>query len=276
MFIANAIAIGENNINVGYSTELQSWVDAGTLAGNTLPSASILSALDTFLGTALETGTVISRMKTGYIFHAGSKEMAKLNLKNPSTFALTEVGTVTFSEGNGCKSASSSYFSQPFKSDQYSGIESDLTCIQYVSESSAMFGSNRPSGFRTDVATGGGFYMRTLIDASTGWFWGFSATKITFSNTDHKGLYVMLNNGSLSIVYKNGVKSSLAITPSAPLTSQNRLILAGNNNTGSGITPIDFYPYYVSLDFLFDRFSDADELAFRTAFNTYKTAVGLP
>lgn len=258
---------GQQGGAVTYSVELQAWIDAGTLAGHTLPNADILSAIDALLGSALETGTIISRMKTGYIFHAGSKGMAKLNLKDPATFPLTEVGTVTFSEGNGCKSASSSYFDQPFRSNQYAGIQSNLTCAQYISESDTTQATQMPHGFRS----GFGLYFAYRPRASSQVVLNFDGGN-AYTSANHKALFVHGNDGSNSVIYRDGVKSSFVVAATAPTDAINRYILARNNN---GVADA-FYTRFVSYDFLFDRFSDADELAFRTASNNYKTAVGLP
>lgn len=255
------------------SEEITAWLAKGTAEAYTLPSATIQNALHAFmddLGASL-----VSRMKTGYIMHAGSKEMGTLNLKDPLTYQTSLVNSPTFSEGNGMKSnGTTSYINQPFKSNEYAGIESDLTSISYVSEASIDVNSTSVYGV---VTTSGGAnfnILRPVSGVNVGSMFHHS-TVTSFSNSQHKGLYVMTYDGINNVVYKDGVKSTVAVSPVASNLAINRFILCRNGGASGG-TPLDFYSLFVAIDFLFDRFSDADELAFRTAFNTYKTAVGLP
>lgn len=258
--------------------DVAAWYNQVVADGGTAPSQNVLNALSVFINTPLSTGTIKSRMKTGYILHSGDTTVGRRNLKDPSTYRSSIVGALQFSEGNGTRSdGTTGYFSQPFKSNEYSGIQSDLTTIHYISESSAVGTFTNPSGFRV-TAAGSVFYtFHPFADASGGAHYAFSATIRRFTSTNQKGLYVYLNNGTGSIVYKDGTKTTSAATaPSVPNISQNRLILAANTDVGSGVTPSGFYAKYMAVDFLFDQFNDADELSFRTAFNTYKTSVGLP
>lgn len=261
----------------GYSAELQAWVSAVEAGGNTAPSATVLRALDTFLATSLETGTILSRMKTGYIFHAGSKGAAKVNLKNPALYPLTESGTVTWSEGNGCRSATNSYFRQPFKTNEYAGIESDLTVINYVSESSAEQATKVVSGFRTSNSAFHFMNISPVQAAGIGMSIIHYTTGSNAANAEHKGLYIATYNGTQKVLYKDGVKNAVAATPSAPtILGNDRAILAHNSaTTNGGFTASGHYDKYVGVDFLYDRFSDTDASLWKTAFDTYKTAAGL-
>lgn len=259
-----------------YGAAVNSWLSQGTADGGTPPSAAILTALSTFM-TSLDAsglGPSGSRMKTMNIMHTGSKEFVKLNIKNVSTFKYVEGGTVSFSEGNGCKSASNSYFEHPFKSDQYAGIETDLTEINYVSESSTTNTNEIVSGCTPALSRF--LLLRPKSGALNGAYSHYDATLTTFTSANHKALYVRTYAGGNKVVYRDGVKTSTAVTPTAPTVSQSRVVLGLNSNAGSGVTAGSFYTLYVSLDALYDSFSDADESAFRTAFNTYKTAVSLP
>lgn len=262
----------------GLNSYVSAWIAQGIADGGVSPSPTVLSALSTFVNSLEGSGIgpSSSRMLTCNIMHSGSKEFVKLNLKNPSTFKYTEVGTVTFSEGNGCRSASSSYFHHAFKSNQYAGIESNLTSINYVSESSTSL-FNTISGFRTSSTDGAvGFYVQPLQSVSAGLSRGYDANATTFSSNNHKGLYVLTRNAGNNIIYKDGSKTTIATAGIAPTNSCNRIVLGYNSSAAGTLAPLSQYTKYVAFDALYDAFSDADELAFRTAFNAYKTAVGLP
>ncbi|MBW3546236.1 MAG: hypothetical protein KY428_11675, partial [Bacteroidetes bacterium] len=106
---------------VTIDADVQAWLDRGTVLGYTLPSASVQTALSDFVKT-LKADGLFTRMKTGYILHAGSAQMGTLNLKAPLTYQTTLVNSPIFSEGNGMKSnGTSSYIDQPFKSNEYAG-----------------------------------------------------------------------------------------------------------------------------------------------------------
>lgn len=259
-----------------YGAAVNSWLSQGIADGGTPPSATILNALSAFM-TSLDAsglGPSGSRMKTMNIMHTGSKEFVKLNIKSVGTFKFVESGTVSFSEGNGCKSASSSYFEQPFKSDQYAGIETDLTEINYISESSTTNLNDTVSGF---TPAGARFLLlRTKSGVANGAYCHYDNPLTIFTSGNHKALYVRTYAGGNKVVYRDGVKTSTAVTPTAPTVSQSRIVLGINTNAGGGVTVSNHYTLYVAIDALYDAFSDADESAFRTAFNTYKTAVSLP
>src|SRR3546814_10498195 len=90
------------------------------------------------MATALKAGGYWNDIHRFHILHAGDTLLGRRNLVNPTdTHRTTISGTLLFSEGNGSKSNGTSYINQPFKSDEYVGIESDLIVIQYISESSA-------------------------------------------------------------------------------------------------------------------------------------------
>lgn len=270
--------IGQSQVGAAYAPSVRSWLSQGVADGGTPPSPTILNALSAFM-TSLDTagiGPSGSRMKTGNIMHSGSKEFVKLNLKDVATYKWTEVGTVDFSEGNGCRSASSSYFHHAFKSNEYAGIESNLTSIQYISESNATGSSSQTSqGFRTSSTLSLFFATNPKFDGTNGQIYHFSGAT-NFLSANHKALIVNTFTGGNNVIYRDGVKTTAAVTPTAPTTACNRMVLAYNSSTASTISPLNFYPKYIAIDFLYDAFSDADELAFRTAFNTYKTAVSLP
>lgn len=258
-----------------FDDDYQAWLDAITTNGDTLPLDNIQLAQNQLV-LDLKTDGLWTRMKTGYLLHSGSAGAGRVNLKNPATYQSTLVNSPSFSEGNGIRSnGTSSYINQPFKSDEYAGIESDLTAVTYVSESSTdqtlmlLFGMNT----RSSSGVFGIIPNWTSGDA----FYHYQGSGSSFTNTDHRGLYVLTHDGTQSVIYKDGTKTAATVTPVAPNISINRLILARNNHTSSGgVTPIQFYNKYVAYDFLFDRFSDTDESTLRGILDTYKTSTGLP
>lgn len=270
MFIINPYSF------VGLDADVKAWLDRGAALGYVLPSTTVQNALSDFV-KSLKTNGLFTRMKTGYIMHAGSSQMGTLNLKNPLTYQTTLVNSPTFSEGNGMKSnGTSSYIDQPFKSNEFTGIESNLTVINYVSESNNTTTAISVNGFLTKPSQY--FALNPLHNLTQGVYFNYKASPwLTFSNNNHKGLYIGTYLNTNASMYKDGVKTTDAQVPEPPTTSVNRFILAYNDSaTNGGVSPLNFYTVFVSLDFLFDSFSDTDESNFRTAFNTYKSAVNLP
>lgn len=259
-----------------FDPDVRAWLNRGTALGYTLPSSTVQNALSDFI-KSLKTNGLFTRMKTGYIMHAGSSQMGTLNLKNPLTYQTTLVNSPTFSEGNGMKSnGTTSYIDQPFKSNEFVGIQSNLTVINYVSESNNTTTGISTNGFLTKA--GQYFALNPLHTTTEGRYFHYGPSPwLPFSNTNHKGLYIGTHSSPNTSIYKDGIKTTAAQTPEAPTNSINRLILAYNDSATDGaIAPANFYTAFVSVDFLFDSFTDADESNFRTAFNTYKTAVALP
>lgn len=264
----------------GYQSNIQSWLTQGIADGGTPPSGSILTALSTFMNS-LNTagiGPSSSDMLSMNIMHTGSKEFVKLNIKNVAQYKYTESGTVTFSEGNGCKSASSSYFNQPLKSNEFAGIESSFTFINYVSESETTDANIAPSGVRT--GTPAFEYMQLWPKAGGArvfsWLHGTQSNQAASSN--HKGLFIVTNTPTANVLYRDGVKTSVAKVPVAPTVQRNRLVLAYNDGTSiDGVTATGHYTRFVALDVTYRiPFDDTKAANFKTAFDAYKTAVGLP
>lgn len=252
----------------GFDSDYTTWLNRLTALGYTKPSLLIQSAQSNFF-ISLKGYGLFSRMKTGYFLHAGSAEAGTVNLKNPLTYQSTLVNSPTFSEGNGMKSnGTTSYINQPFKSDEYAGIENDITSVNYVSESNVTFASGSVAGCLTSPSKS--FTLQPFKDAN-GYAYHFSLAQ-GFANNNHKGLYCVARAAASFSIYLNGVKTTFAIATEAPTVSINRYILGYNNNGTIAL----LYNKFVACDFLFNAFTDADELNFRTAFDTYKTAVGLP
>lgn len=262
-----------------YQTNVQSWLTQGIADGGTPPSAAILNALSTFM-SSLDTfgiGPSSSDMLSCNIMHTGSKEFVKLNIKNVAQYKYTESGTVSFSEGNGCKSASSSYFNQPLKSNEFAGIESSFTFINYVSESETTDANTAPSGVRTGTPA---FEYMLLWPKSAGrvftWLHGTQSNQTASGN--HKGLFIVTNTPTDNVLYRDGVKTSVAKVPVAPTVQRNRLVLAYNDGTTTdGVTATGHYTRYVAIDATYRiAFDDTKAANFKTAFDAYKTAVSLP
>lgn len=251
---------------------------SGTLS-QPLPSQGVQSAQNKFV-TDMKSAGLWSRLKTGYFFHAGSLAGAcRVNIKDPSTYLLTVSGSPFFFEGMGTRSSLNGYFNQPFKSDEYSGIQTDLTSVQGISnyeEYDVIAQANFSQGMRMNAAGTSVFATYPKYDASLGYFYHGTAS-VSFANTDqHEGIYTLTYNGTQSVMYRNGAKTTATNTPIAPGISINRFILSYNNATvNGGTTPSTFYDRYVWGDFLFDRFTDADELAFRTILTNYKNSLDI-
>lgn len=261
----------------GFDADVQAWLDQLAIDGATTPTVTVQNALSDF-ATSLKSYGLWTRMKTGYILHSGDTTVGRRNLKDPATYRTTLSGTLTFSEGNGTKSNGTSYINQPFTSNEFAGIETDLTVVQYVSESATTAATIASHGF---MVNSNGSMMVTYplqsgVNGLSNTYNTAGAPRLTFTSNNHKGLYVSTHNGTGNVMYKDGVKTSNTTAAVAPNLTQNRTILAFNNNTSGGVSPLQFYTRYLSVDFLFDQFDDTDELNFRTAFDDYKTAVGLP
>lgn len=239
-----------------------------------LPSQRVQIAQNRLV-KALKAASLWTRMKTGYFFHAGSLNGAcRVNLKNPATYLLTVGGSPFFYRGMGTRSSSNGYFDQPFKSDEYSGIETDLTVVQCMSnwnEWDDVALTSFSSGMRMNSA---GTAFMTLYPKynTTQGFFRHGSTEGTFTNTDsHQGIYVLTYNGTQSVLYRNGTKTTQTNSPAAPNISINRLILSLNNHaTSGGVTALTFYDKYVWGDFLFDRFNDTDESTLRAILTAYE------
>lgn len=258
-----------------YNSYYQAWLTQIVADGGTEPSPSVKTAQNALIRD-LDAAGFMSRMKWGYFLHAGDKTTCRRNIKAPSSFRMTEVNTVTFLEGNGCKSDGTSYFNTTYPANAYAGIESDITVALYVAESSTA-SNGQPYGVRGDASATSLHYLSPGVGGSAGQRLHYVGTATTFSSANHKALYIHTHDGTNSNVYRDGVKDSDAQTPVAPTITAPYFILCRNNSgINGGSTPTGYYTLYVSYVFAFDRFSDSDESTLRGLLNTYKTAVGLP
>lgn len=257
-------------------SDYQAWLTQIVADGGTQPSASVKTAQNALV-VGLKAASLWTRMKAGWFLHAGDVTTCRRNIASPSTFRLTIVGTTpTFSEGNGCKSAdATSCFNTTYASNQYAGIETDITHASYVSDSSNPSGSGAIHGARTntDFTT---FLLTPKAAAAVGQLQRYEASANNFTNNTMKGFYVDTHDGTNRVIYKDGVKTSGAIAPTAPNIAAPHGLLARNSNGASGFTISSPFPYYCAYHFKFNRFTDGDESTLRGLLTTYNTAVGLP
>lgn len=276
MIIGIGNYIGQPGLGFTPSAALQAWLDQITADGGTLPSVATQQAIDAFLASPLETGTVYSRMKTGNFHFFGDSLTWRRNIKNPSTYRYTISGTLVYTAGFGVKSDGTSFIIHPFKLNEYAGIESDLTCIQYISED-ATFTSTFSHGARIRSDINAGFRLQPFNISNSGQVANSSATNQSFPNSTKKGLYIHLNNGTTDIVYKDGNKTSAARVPDAPNLTNDRSILAHNSraSNGAALGASPMTDASLAAHFLYDKFSDTDASMFKTAWDTFRVTVGL-
>lgn len=245
--------------------DYSAYVDAVELAGAEL-SDEIKLAQNAFV-IELKNDGQWNRMKWGYFFFAGNLAACKVNLKNPATYALT--GTPVFDAGMGVRSNRySSYLNQPFKSDEYVGLHTDLTVVQYIAEDNTEALAAFSHGMQT-VGSTRAFGMQPYNTTLLGYKYHGTASIDATTTSNHRGLYVITYDGTNAVWYKDGVKDSDAATPDVATKSINRFILSVNTGATNGAaTPTTYYDKAIALDFGFDRFNDADETAFRSNFTT--------
>lgn len=259
-----------------YDSDYQAWLTAGQNAGYTLPPVAARTAQSNFVTALKAYSSMYAKLVTLRFMHSGSAQMATLNVINAATHVGTIVPTLTFLEGSGIKSASNSYLRDTIVANQWAGIETDLTVIQYISESNTTASTTLVShGFRVTAATANNFRLVPLYNSTTAVKGSYNTATVGFPSTDHKGLYIHTLSPTSAISYKDGSKDTDANTPVAPDIAQPRAILAQNNNGGTGWSPTNFYTIYVALDAVGHLFTDQDAADFRTAFLAYKAAVGL-
>lgn len=248
------------------------WLAQGLADGGTRPTNTVLTAMSTALNSLTSLG-ILSRFKTLNFLHTGSKHFSKLNVINPSLYPYVESGTVTFTEGSGCKSASSSYFNQGFKSDSFLGTQ--LSFLSFVSESNTNNIAGSVFGHRVQAASA----YQSYLNPKNGGNVQVAVTSITAhsaANANHRGLYITTLVTTNATLYKDGVKASTSVAVTTPNISTDRLVLATNSSATSGVvTPVQFYTNNVAIDAILDQVNDTDAANLTTIFNTYISACGL-
>ncbi len=266
--------------SVPLDDDYQAYLDKITALGYELPDTDMQTAQSQFV-TDLKTAGLWDRMKTGYLMHSSDKRVNLINLKNPDTYT-NSVNAATVLDplhikGFGVRSAGAGYYRSPFQSDEYSGIESDLTIIQCFPDS--YFGNVAVDAYSTFFRH---HSVTTSVSALRPWQTGTNGTVArggtnkNFTSSSIAGVYTATHTGTAVVIYKDGVKTSTNETATAPNIGTDRGILTANAaTTNNGFTASTYFIRILAADFLFDRFTDADDLAFRTAWSTYKDAISL-
>lgn len=263
--------------NVGSGVPLnsyyQAWLTQIIADGGTEPSASVKTAQNALIRD-LDAAGFMSRMKWGWFLHAGDKTTCRRNIKDPSVNRLTESGTVTFLDANGCKSASSSYWNTGIAANSIN--YSLFSIVTYVSESAtasngSVFGARTSSGgniYQLSPGVGGSAGQRD--NSSSG-----GAT--TFASANHKADYIMTYDGTNCIVNRAGVEDSDAQTVAASNITAPLLLLCRNTSgINGGVTPNNYYTLYVPYLFAFDRLTAGERTTIKGLFDTFRTAAGIP
>lgn len=269
----------------GYIAQLAAALATARGEGLTLPSAAELTAYDESL-RYLDSVGLLDRAKTYNVYGFGSTQFGTINIANSLTYRHTSpaIETIVFTPGSGVKSdlTANSYLNTRYKVNEYAGIETDITVIIYVSESSTNLVANANAfGSRGQVASSLTQHrIAPLATVSTGARAGYGAAD-NFANADHKGLYILTYNGTQSVLYKdwdgtNGVKDVQALTPTAPDLANDELLLGRNSSAVSGgLIASDLYDKNVTLLARFNAFTDADAINFKTAWDLFRAGVGL-
>jgi hypothetical protein len=250
-----------------YDPVYQAWLDRADALGVTKPSDPEKAIQNQFI-LDLRANGLLARMKFGNLFGYGSLGFGNIDIPQP-TKSNAPTGSVLYSQGNGVKSDGASFLTAPFTAKEYAGIENNSSFITYISESN-LVGANIGAFQISDAAKL--VYLAPLANGSTTTLYEIYTGNFenVLPNTDHKGMYTLVpGTGPNGYIYKDGVKRNLAFASGVP-TNNNSLLLLRDTIFGA------FYQKYMGAMFVFDKFVDADELAFRTAFNTYKTSIGMP
>lgn len=283
-FCCGQITVSQSPLYYNFSADnsYQIYLNAITTAGLKPGPLTVQIAQNDFISD-LKVAGFWTRMKIGYFFHAGSRDVALINMKDPATFALTVGGGAAlqpiYIQGVGQRPGGNTYFRSTYKANQYSGIETDLTIAAYYPDepfASQYVAAFYSTGVRGLSSSANSFQMQIpYFSASTG-YRGQSTGSLSFTSNTHKGLMINTYDGANSVVWKDGTKSSTAATPAVPNLTNDRLIFAANTSaTNAGLTVTGYYNRLMSAYFLFDRFSDADELAFRNIWTKYNNAINL-
>lgn len=258
-----------------FCAEYQAWLDRLTALGYTHPPTNVKYAQNQLVLDLIAAG-LWDRCRYMRLLHSGSVQTATVNLKAPTLNQLTiPNGDPTFTEGGGCRSNGATYFRDPFNID--TGISQNNHCvIMYVSQSSAANLNQYLHGGNM----GGSVFFALQPRNGTGVYYHFTTTPAssTVVSPNHKALWVHSSRkpiGAGSDLWRDGVKTSSAVALANPFFST-RLLLALDNNAATGQPAQGHYTLNVALDAAFDAFDAADELAFQTIWNTYKTNSGLP
>jgi len=263
----------------GYSETLQAWMDRCVELGNPLPTEAQCDALDDYL---TDLGSLLARHKTLYFTAFGSRGCLRVNVIDPSVkLRGIQLGTTTrvvpWTNLLGWKSDGASYVNDGYKTDEYSGIETDLTQYIYISEESLTTGTPRVFGARV-LSASAAFHELQPVNSTVGTRRHYNGTSVNFTNAQWKGLYVHTYDGTNDVLYKDGTKTSNAATPVTPTISCDVLSGARNIAASSGTVTAAAHNSIaaMAIEGRIDRVDDTDEATLRTAVENLKTATSLP
>jgi hypothetical protein len=230
---------------------VESFADAN---GITKPTGSKATDIDQLIRDLTLSGFTL---ETGNVYGFGSIQFGTLNLANPNLFRHTSpnINSIVYSEGRGVKSdlTSQSYFNTQYAVNERSGIQNSFTVAIYISEESTETGTGKyVFGSRGQNNTTTQKRIRPMLNSTGGQMQGYSANS-TFSNSNHKGLYILTSDGEKVTLYKDyggngiGVKHVQSVTPSAPLLSNKEFFLAFNDSTNGGVSPQFRYDKFANI-----------------------------
>lgn len=260
-----------------YTSEYQSYLNELNSLGYTLPDPLIRTAQNQFVKNLKDAGFLARGLRL-HIYGFGSLNTGTVNIITPSTFKHIVVGSITFTEGSGVKSGAviSGGYLRTGSLVNESGFQSAFTVAVYVSESSTdianimyVYGARGLAASATS-----GVALRPLSTAAAGVRIGYSSGADSFGSVNHQGLYVLTMTPTDCILWKDGVKDIFVRTPAAPDIADEMLLLSRNTHASGGITSSESYTKNVMMLAEFpDDFSDADELSFRTIWNTFRSSL---
>ena len=266
----------------GYDQAVSDWLSRLDSLGITKPSAPVINSVNELV-IGLKTNGLWSRGKTLNIYGFGAVNTGVVNIFSPLTYQHTfPAGNPDFLEGSGIKSNNTTtYVNTQYAINEYVGIETDLTTIIYISESSTASSSTK-IGFGSRALAAGAtpdYRFIPLATAGTG-SRSHYGTADTFLNSNMKGLYIETYKSGNSVLYKDwngvtGVRDVQAVVPIVPDISNKVFFLARNGNGAGGSTPSSFMPHYCVLLARFDSFSDSDATTFKTLWDAFRVGVGL-
>lgn len=266
----------------GYGADVNAYVAKLNADGVTKPSGTVLSAMDVMM-KALR-AAFPTELDTTNIYGFGSLEAGKYNIEDVETHEHTfPAGDPTYTEGEGVASDGvGTYVNTAYNTDQFANIETLLTVIIYISESSTDFSTTKTAvGARISSASNINTRIDPLTTASVGSRQGYGAAD-TFANADMKGLYILTYDGTNCVLYKDydglggGIKDVQVLTPTAPNISNPVFLLARNGNTSGGSTPGNYFAHKVAwLQRVRKQLTDSDAATIFNIWNAFKGSVGL-
>jgi len=239
-----------------FDSDYQAILDQASTLGYTAPSAA-QQTLQNTLVTDLKTAGVWDKLDALYIMaNDGSSEFGLLNWASPSTFALSEIGQLTFTSNQGFTGGSGANIN--------TGINMGVDTTQF--NQSTLNGSFGGWSYNTKTPSGQAL-MGDELDVNN--LRGGSADSIfgerAGSSTLVSGLYHMNADGTDSAQYING--SQIVTETLGPLqTTTNTMHLLSEGGTTAYSTDT------ISIFFIGgDLSAEASDLY--NAFNTYMSAL---